>query len=77
MDVLKKSNTIIVMHYRLIAIVIQQICDHGDYLEIQERRARNTITRNKRCYRASNRRITPIVSIRDLFSSFSCPKGHT
>ncbi len=27
-----------------ISIVIQQICDHGDYLEIQERRARNTIT---------------------------------
>ena len=24
--------------------MIQQICDHGDYLEIQERRARNTIT---------------------------------
>jgi len=27
-----------------ISIMIQQICDHGDYLEIQETRARNTIT---------------------------------
>ena len=27
-----------------ISIVIQQLCDHGDYLEVQELRARNTIT---------------------------------
>ncbi len=27
-----------------IAILIQQLCDHGDYLEIQAERARNTIT---------------------------------
>ena len=27
-----------------ISIIIQQLCDHGDYLEIQELRARNTIT---------------------------------
>jgi len=27
-----------------ISILIQQICDHGDFLEIQETRARNTIT---------------------------------
>ncbi len=27
-----------------ISIMIQQICDHGDYLEIQQTRARNTIT---------------------------------
>ncbi len=27
-----------------VSIVIQQICDHGDYLEIQPDRARNTIT---------------------------------
>ena len=27
-----------------IGILVQQICDHGDYLEIQETRARNTIT---------------------------------
>lgn len=27
-----------------IGIMIQQICDHGDYLEIQETRARNTLT---------------------------------
>ncbi len=27
-----------------ISIVIQQICDHGDYLEVQADRARNTIT---------------------------------
>ena len=27
-----------------ISIVIQQLCDHGDYFEIQEQRARNTIT---------------------------------
>lgn len=27
-----------------ISIVIQQICDHGDYLEVQELRSRNTIT---------------------------------
>lgn len=25
-------------------IIIQQVCDHGDYLEVQETRARNTIT---------------------------------
>jgi acetyl-CoA carboxylase carboxyltransferase component len=24
--------------------VLQQLCDHGDYLEVQELRARNTIT---------------------------------
>lgn len=27
-----------------ISILIQQICDHGDYFEVQPRRARNTIT---------------------------------
>ncbi|NNC54483.1 MAG: acetyl-CoA carboxylase carboxyltransferase subunit, partial [Pseudomonadales bacterium] len=27
-----------------IGILVQQICDHGDYLEIQETRARNTVT---------------------------------
>jgi len=27
-----------------ISIIIQQLCDHGDYLEVQELRARNTIT---------------------------------
>ena len=27
-----------------VSIIIQQLCDHGDYLEVQELRARNTIT---------------------------------
>lgn len=27
-----------------IGILVQQICDHGDYLEVQETRARNTVT---------------------------------
>jgi len=27
-----------------VSIMIQQICDHGDYLEVQQTRARNTIT---------------------------------
>ena len=26
------------------SIIIQQLCDHGDFLEIQEERAKNTIT---------------------------------
>ena len=27
-----------------VGIIIQQVCDHGDYLEVQETRARNTVT---------------------------------